>query len=238
MNKLLPTLFAIFLVACAGKPGKNIEAKNDTTQHVETHLLSARSTRPFFLSILQGSNWDVKIDTITANEFDEAKKIPYQERRINEDSLMRAFAKTYHKTIILSDSCVTLKTSERDVEFCNRRPANDREWTGFEAVDFKNGYLIVMEWEFETLGYFGFNPKTLQYFYTRNQPIFITDELIYSAGSSYTVGEFDITDMKENKYFAFDSSNLTGSYWENNSILLEFQLDDNSKKYLRISYAN
>jgi hypothetical protein len=237
MNKFLPTLFSIFLVACAGKPDKNIETKTDSTQQVETNLPSTRSTRPFYLSVLKGSNWDMKIDTITANEFDESKKIPYQERKINKDSLMQAFARRYHKTIVLSDSCVTLKTSERDVKLCNRRPANDRLWTGFEAVDFKNGYLIVMKWEFETGGYFGFDPKTRKYFYTRNQPIFITDDLIYSAGSSYTVGEFDITDMKENKYFAFDSENLTGSYWQNNSILLEFSLEGNSRKYLRISYA-
>jgi hypothetical protein len=230
-------LLLFFLVSCTKKSTEVAEASKDSTQQVASDLPATQPTANFSITILESSNWNLTIDTITAADFDESKQIAYREPVADKDSLMKVFATTYSKSIILDDSCCTIRTNEKDVRFCNRRPPNDRLWTGYEATEFHKGYLIIMDWWYEGGHYMSFDPLTKKYCFTRGQPVFINQDLVYSAGSTYGVGEFELIDLKSDKYFIFDSEELIASYWEHNAVYLKFSARDNSKLYRRIQYA-
>jgi hypothetical protein len=142
----------------------------------------------FHLTIHEGSNWNLKIDSVTDKEFDQTKKEVYREKKINGDSLISIFSEKFKDVIILSDSCCILKGLDKELKACRKKPSNDREWTGYHGMDYDHGFLILMEWGYESWSYISFNPITRQYIYTSNEPRFIENNLIYSAGNYYAEG--------------------------------------------------
>jgi hypothetical protein len=242
----LPIVYVIacLLLSCGADKSKidHTEIK-DTSKSVvskppvEVGPIDSPREYPFRLTLREGSNWNLKVDSVADAEFDQSKSEVYREMKTNGDSLLGAFSEMFKETITLTDSCCIFKGWDKDLKMCRRRPVNEKEWIGFDAVDYNHGYLVVMEWAYESWSYISFNPTTRRYVYTSNEPRFITDDLIYAAGNYYTEGEFQISDLKQNKYFGFDSFNwqLTGFYRQENSILMEFSSRKN-KKYLRVSF--
>jgi hypothetical protein len=242
----LPIVYVIagLLLSCGSDKSKVAYHEiEDTTKYavseppLESRPIDSPREYPFRLTLREGSNWNLRVDSVTNTEFDQSKREVYREMKINGDSLIGALSKMFKETIALTDSCCIFKGWDKDLKMCRRRPANEKEWTGFDAVDYDHGYLVVMESGYESWSYISFNPITRRYVYTSNEPRFITDDLIYSAGNYYTEGEFQINDVKQNKYFGFDSFGweLTGFYRQENSILMEFSSPEN-KKYLKVSF--
>jgi hypothetical protein len=192
---------------------------------------------PFQLTVHEGSNWKIKIDSVTDKDFDQGRKEKHQEKKVNGDSLISTFPEKFKNIIVLTDSCCILKGLDKDLKVCRRRPGNDREWTGYDGVDYDRGFLILMEWGYETWSYISFNPITRQYIYTSNEPRFIDNNLIYSAGNYYAEGQFQIANLEEDKYFGFEAFNweLTGFYRYESSILMEFT-SRKKKKYLKATF--
>jgi hypothetical protein len=191
---------------------------------------------PFRLTVHEGSNWNLEIDSVTENEFDQNKKEIHHEDKAKGDSLIITFSERFKNEIILTDSCCILKGLDKYLKVCRRRPTNDREWTGYDGVDYDHGFLILMEWGYESWSYISFNPVTRQYIYTSNEPRFIDNNLIYAAGNYYAEGQFQIANLKEHKYFGFEAFNweLTAFYRQESSILMEFT-SRTKKKYLRVT---
>jgi hypothetical protein len=220
----------------------NNQVKDSTTNSISEPAAKFERTDsapnyPFRLTVHEGSNWNLKIDSITDKEFDQDKKQVYHDKKLNGDSLLTVFAEKFKDVIILTDSCCILKGLDEDVKVCRRQPNNDREWTGYEGIDYDHGFLILMESGYESWSFISFNPITRQCTYTSNEPFFIDNNLIYSADNYYAEGQFQIINLKENKHFGFESFNweLTGSYRQENSILMEFTSHMN-KKYLRVTF--
>jgi hypothetical protein len=182
----------------------------------------------------------LKIDSITEREFDHEKKKVYQESKINGDSLINVLSEKFKNVIILADSCCILKGQDKDLKVCRRRPRDDHGWTGYDGIDYVHGFLILREWGYESWSYISFNPITKQYIYTSNEPCFIDNNLVFSAGNYYAEGQFQIIDIEGRRYFGFDCYEweLTGFYQEGTKFFMEFTQNRRPKehKYLTAEY--
>lgn len=195
---------------------------------------------PFLLTVNERSNWKgIKIDSIPYLDFHDEKMVKLvKEKKMNGDSLLRVFARRYAQSIVLSDSCCILKGIDKELKFCNRRPKDDKLSTGYGAVGFQNGYLIIMDSGYESWSYTCFDPVTRKYAETLDKPRFINREIIYSLGNYYSEGQFMIHDVSQNKLFGFATFNweLTGWYQQDRSIYLRFDRRFYGGKYLKVSF--
>ena len=203
-------------------------------------LCLSQTRHPLHLTIHEGSNWTIKIDTISKELFNKAKVFRYQEHHINKDSLLRSKLKEFPDRIVLADSCLILKAVDKDIRLCRRAPNDEKAWTGFEAYGFTNGYFTVMESGWESWAYISFNPTTRKYFYTSNEPIFLRQGLAYAYGNYYAEGQFQIVDVDKDRHFGFETFNweLTAFYQEGTKFFIEFtpKWGPRHPVYLRLDY--
>jgi hypothetical protein len=234
----------LFALVVSDKSKTTNEEKQDSTVNlvlkappkIEPQVTNYR----FKLRIHEESNWDLKIDSVTENEFDQLKKEPFWRRKINGDSLIARFAKKFSNVIVLTDSCCILKGQDKDLEVCRRRLSDDRGWADYDGIDYDHGFLILMESGYESWSYISFNPITRQHIYTSNEPRFIDNNLIFAAGNYYAEAQFQISDLAEGRYFGFECYNweLTAFYREGTRFFLEFTQNwrPKERKYLILDY--
>lgn len=204
-------------------------------------FLSQSQTRhPLHLSIREGSNWTIKVDSIPKELFDKTRTLRYRENRINKDSLLRAKTEEFPDRIVWIDSCLILKSIDGDIRLCNHKPKDEKAWTGFEAYGVTKDYLVVMQSGYESWSYISFNTTTRKSFHTSNEPIFIDNGLIYSYGNYYSHGQFQVIDTNRDRHFGFDTFDweLIALYHDKASFFLEFTPKWGPKeyKYLRLDY--
>lgn len=192
------------------------------------------------LSIHEGSNWIISVDTIREIMFDGSKAFLARENRIDKDSLLKANFVKFPNRIIVKDSCLILKGNDKDIKVCRHRSGNEREWTGYDAHDFVNGYLVVMKSAYESSDFISFNPVTRKYFHTSNEPVFISKEMVYAYGNDHGEGQFQIIDIGRNRHFGFDAFGwqLTRFYKEGTIFYMELVSNHGLKttKYLKLDY--
>jgi len=205
-----------------------------------TFLVHSQSKYPLSVNIKKDSNWNLKIDTITAESFYHSKAHKFNFPKVNSDSILRSKAIEYKESITLTDSCCVLKGSNKTIELCNSRPKDDRQWTNFEFCFVENDYLIFYESGYEWWSYTIYNPLTREYANTSEFPIFINNDIFYSYGNYHTEGQFDLVDIKNNRYFKTDFFNweLKNLYRIKKTFYLELESNDSIQeyKYLSIKY--
>jgi hypothetical protein len=125
------------------------------------------------------------------------------------DSLFRKIRLKYSNSFSQTDSCLILKAIDTLITICNYQ--NDslfQHWSTYKLKDFYKGYLIFLETGYESWDYILFNPKTKKYCFISDYPYFINDTIIYSSGSYYGDGQFELFCLKNDKlYFRFDTFN-------------------------------
>lgn len=203
-------------------------------------LIHAQYSTPFNLQIDKRSNWDIKIDTISEIEGKKTKPLIYQENQIDSDSLLRSMSSKFPKNIIRKDSCLILKGNDQLITICTTKSTDIKQWGGFTADNFSNGFLILRLMGYESEEHLSYNPVTQKYFYTYNVPIFINNEIVYAYGNYYLDGQFQIFDLEKNKYFGFELFDwqLTKFYKEGSQFYFELvSRFKKTKKYLKLDYA-
>lgn len=196
--------------------------------------VQSQSFTPFNLQISQSSNLTVRIDTIQQSQFDFKKVLAYTEPKpMNGDSLLKALSKKY-KTLVVTDSCVVLKTLSGDKRLCNRITGNARGDgdSEYKVLKFVNEMIVLESSGYESWTFHLFNPKTREYIFTSSEPVFINPNLVCSV---YSDGIFELKDIRQKKAFEFIvyNWNLDTHYYENQSIYLQFSRGL-EKKFLRI----
>lgn len=202
-------------------------------------LINAQYATPFKLQIDKRSNWNIKIDTISATEGKKTKPLIYKENQIDSDSLLEAITAKFPKNIIRKDSCLILKGNDKLLTICTTKPLDIKQWGGFNAYNFVNGFLILQLMGYESEEYLSYNPDSQKYFYTHNVPTFLNNEIVYAYGNYYLDGQFQIFDLEKNKYFGFEFFDweLTKFYKEGSQFYLELvSRFTKTKKYLRLDY--
>ncbi len=202
-------------------------------------LINAQYSTPFKLQIDKSSNWNIKIDTISETEGKKTKPLIYQETEIDSDSLLESMTAKFPKNIIRKDSCLILKGNDQLLTICTTKPLDIKQWGGFMAYNFTNGFLILHLVGYESEEYLSYNPVSQKYFYTSNVPIFQSNEIVYAYGNYYRDGQFQIFDLEKNKYFGFELFDweLTKFYKEGSQFYLELvSRFTRTKKYLRLDY--
>lgn len=202
-------------------------------------LIHAQYATPFNLQIDQRSNWNIKIDTFSEIEGKKTKPLIYQENQIDSDSLLKSLTTKFPKNIIRKDSCVILTGNDKLLTICTTKPLDTKQWGGFTAYNFINGYLILQLIGYESVEYLSYNPVSQKYFYTSNVPIFLNNEIVYAYGNYYLDGQFQIFDLEKNKYFGFELFDweLTKFFKEGSQFYFELvSRFKKTEKYLKLDY--
>jgi SPFH domain / Band 7 family len=194
-------------------------------------------SHPFELKINDRTNWNIRIDTLEPQEFDAIKCQTRTEylNPINGDSLLWALAGDY-STIVVSDSCSAFKALDQTLQHCRRSQGEDKSWTGYKAIAYKNNWLMIESWAYEDASTLCFNPVTQHYAYFTFIPHSIGSDIVWSADDFYGDSEFVIADLRTGKYFGFRiySWNVTGYCRQGKTFLMGFQ-SGTKQKYLKLT---
>ncbi|SEB84671.1 hypothetical protein SAMN04489761_1940 [Tenacibaculum sp. MAR_2009_124] len=161
------------------------------------------------LKIHENSNWKVSIDSITAEEFKTiyAPPPPTEEPLDwNPTSTLQQKITEFPKSIIIEDSCCTLKAIDKDIKLCNLKDKYSRKRSSFNLQEIQGDYLVFKEFNNGKHTYIGYNPETKLHFYSLNYPILLNENTMYSFSKRLKKAQFEIYHIEQDLYFGFHCS--------------------------------